>query len=166
MTTTKEEIEEIKAKFLQEFWENFENPYSLEEATKLATEKWVDFKISTPTFYPEGEFGLKILKPAFRKNPNSTDCTEYVHVCHSFFPNAQGLVVLEFFDKLKNFVPNGTWVIGFDYFKHLPFQKRLGGGHLVPYLEKDWSGNYSYGFFPYGMVVDHDERIMVFTQPK
>lgn len=157
----------IRKNFLQEFQENFKNPYSLEEATKLAVEKWgKNFKISTPTFYPKSEFGLEILKPAFRKNPTSADCIDYVNVCHAFFPNVQGLVVLEFFDKLKNFIPNSTWVFGFDHLNHLLFQKGLYGGHMVPYLEKDWKGNYTYGFFPYGMVVEHDERILVFTQPK
>jgi|GEM_PF-2709938 len=137
-----------------------ENPYTKEIVTKMVCKNFgEEIGFMSPTFFPaNGKFGLNIFKPT-RKNPHSNECIDFINSNTLFFPNAHGLILLEHFDKIFNFLPTQTWTFGLDHIHHLYFEKN--SGHRFAFLRKTEKG-YEYNFYPYYFIVDHDERILAF----
>ncbi len=134
---------------------------TLKRTTEIACERWGDeIGLMKPSFYPTKETEFFIVGPANKKMPDSHDCVNFVRNQNFHFTNVQGLIIIESLDMIHNFLPFGSWTMGFDYKYHLYFKKNFG--HMIACLRKDENGEYSYPSFPWGMNIEKNERVPIF----
>lgn len=138
-------------------------PPSFEETSKLSIEKWgEDVGRVKPSFYPQSGDNFIVFGPAKGSMPDSHHCVKVGTDLGFNFPNVHGLVIVEDIDKALDFLPKGSFLMGFDYKEHLSFQKH--SGHIVPCLEKNFDGEYRYLQLPWNSILDHDELMVLFRK--
>ena len=142
------------------------NPYSFEEAAKLVKKRYgLKFSEMKPTYFPskDKEVGINFIKPT-KKVPSSNECIDFIISNQLFFPNTYGLIIVQHFIKMLTFSSTETWLLGFDYMHHLHFEKNIG--HKVAFLKKIVENGKKviceHGSFDYGLLLEHDERIVAF----
>jgi len=91
---------------------------------------------------------------------NQSDCFEFIEKNNLLPCNVYGLVYIEHLDKISNFIPIGTILVGYDYAEHLHIKKRHQ--HIyVPFMKKIADGVYQHGTFSASDNHDADEVMVV-----
>jgi hypothetical protein len=135
----------------------------LKNIQKDAIERWKEEGSCGPSFFPNKNDTIKIFKLVDGKVLHSKECVNWAKQGSLFLPNATGLVILEKLDCIYDFMPNGAFALGIDYFSCLYHSKSLGH-HMIPALRKDGRGQYSYLTFSWNLSFDPEDYPVFFKR--
>lgn len=135
-----------------------------EETKRISISKWEEEIGSVePINLPEKGDSFLIFGPQKRKMPDSSHCIKVIEGMGGIMPNVHGLTIIEEMDRKINFLPEGSFLVGFDYKENLTFFKKHGG-HILPCLHKVQNGEYLYMWFPWGMNLEENEYLVFFKK--
>lgn len=133
---------------------------SYEESTKIISEKWgEDFSSRKPSHTLQVGDKLKIYSHKNKEIVHSHKFVDHNFESGRHLVNAYGLVVLEELDRIHNFIPANSFIIGIDSDKFLPYRKYAG--RVVAVLYKTTEGEYLPMVLPHGMFLEHKEYFLV-----